>query len=124
MDSSDEKALMESLDPVIVELLDRLRERLDNKSKLMLYQEGYIDKQSHEIKSLKSDKYQKPKYQKKLKEAFKNMSSKKIELFEDYIEELIKSAEEFGAASSIAKIGEYKGWEVNLQISKTLPKGN
>ena len=79
MDSSDEKALMESLDPVIVELLqenvrlrgeiDRLRERLDNKSKLMLYQEGYIDKQSHEIKSLKSDKYQKPKYQEKLKEA-------------------------------------------------------
>ena len=35
----------------------------------MLYQEGYIDKQSHEIKSLKSDKYQKPKYQEKLKEA-------------------------------------------------------
>ena len=40
MDSSDEKALMESLDPVIVELLkenvrlrgeiDRLKERLDN----------------------------------------------------------------------------------------------
>ena len=41
MDSSDEKTLMESLDPVIVELLkenvrlrgeiDRLKERLDNK---------------------------------------------------------------------------------------------
>ena len=66
MDSSDEKALMESLDPVIVELLnenvrlrgeiDRLKERLDNKARLMIYQEGYIDKQSHEIKTLKSDK--------------------------------------------------------------------
>lgn len=53
-----------------------------------------------------------------------DMSSKRIELLGDYIEELIKSAEEFGAASSIAKIGEYKGWEVNLQISKNLPKGN
>ena len=78
MDSSDEKTLMESLDPVIVELLkenvrlrgeiDRLKERLDNKARLMIFQEGYIDKQSHEIKTLKSDKYQKPKYQEKLKE--------------------------------------------------------
>ena len=52
MDSSDEKALMESLDPVIVELLnenvrlrgeiDRLKERLDNKARLMIFQEGYI----------------------------------------------------------------------------------
>ena len=43
MDSSDEKTLMESLDPVIVELLkenvrlrgeiDRLKERLDNKKR-------------------------------------------------------------------------------------------
>ena len=56
MDSSDEKALMESLDPVIVELLNEnvrlqmennlLRERLDNKTRLMIFQEGYIDKQS------------------------------------------------------------------------------
>ena len=79
MDSSDEKALMESLDPVIVELLkenvrlrgeiDRLKERLDNKARLMIFQEGYIDKQSQAIKTLKSDKYQKPKYQEKLKEA-------------------------------------------------------
>ena len=78
MDSSDEKALMESLDPVIVELLkenvrlrgeiDRLKERLDNKARLMIFQEGYIDKQSQAIKTLKSDKYQKPKYQEKLKE--------------------------------------------------------
>lgn len=52
------------------------------------------------------------------------MSNKRIEPLEDYIEELIKSAEEFGAASSMAKIGEYKGWEVNIQISKILPKGN
>ena len=52
MDSSDEKTLMESLDPVIVELLkenvrlrgeiDRLKERLDNKARLMIFQEGYI----------------------------------------------------------------------------------
>ena len=51
MDSSDEKTLMESLDPVIVELLkenvrlrgeiDRLKERLDNKARLMIFQEGY-----------------------------------------------------------------------------------
>ena len=78
MDSSDEKTLMESLDPVIVELLkenvrlrgeiDRLKERLDNKARLMIFQEGYIDKQSQAIKTLKSDKYQKPKYQEKLKE--------------------------------------------------------
>ena len=77
MDSSDEKTLMESLDPVIVELLkenvrlrgeiDRLKERLDNKARLMIFQEGYIDKQSQAIKTLKSDKYQKPKYQEKLK---------------------------------------------------------
>ena len=70
---------MESLDPVIVELLkenvrlrgeiDRLKERLDNKARLMIFQEGYIDKQSQAIKTLKSDKYQKPKYQEKLKEA-------------------------------------------------------
>ena len=52
------------------------------------------------------------------------MSNKRIEPLEDYIEELIKSAEEFGAASSMVKIGEYKGWEVNIQISKILPKGN
>ena len=73
MDSSDEKILMESLDPVIVELLNEnvrlqmennlLRERLDNKTRLMIFQEGYIDKQSQAIKTLKSDKYQKPKYQ-------------------------------------------------------------
>ena len=79
MDSSDEKILMESLDPVIVELLNEnvrlqmennlLRERLDNKTRLMIFQEGYIDKQSQAIKTLKSDKYQKPKYQEKLKEA-------------------------------------------------------
>ena len=60
---------MESLDPVIVELLkenvrlrgeiDRLKERLDNKARLMIFQEGYIDKQSQAIKTLKSDKYQK-----------------------------------------------------------------
>ena len=66
MDSSDEKTLMESLDPVIVELLkenvrlrgeiDRLKERLDNKARLMIFQEGYIDKQSQAIKTLKSDK--------------------------------------------------------------------
>ena len=78
MDSSDEKTLMESLDPVVVELLkenvrlrgeiDRLKERLDNKARLMIFQEGYIDKQSQAIKTLKSDKYQKPKYQEKLKE--------------------------------------------------------
>ena len=78
MDSSDEKTLMESLDPVIVELLkenvrlrgeiDLLKERLDNKARLMIFQEGYIDKQSQAIKTLKSDKYQKPKYQEKLKE--------------------------------------------------------
>ena len=78
MDSSDEKTLMESLDPVIVELLkenvrlrgeiDRLKERLDNKARLMIFQEGYIDKQSQAIKTLKSDKYQKPKYQEKMKE--------------------------------------------------------
>jgi hypothetical protein len=52
------------------------------------------------------------------------MSNKRIKQLEDYLEELIKSADEFGAASSIAKIGEYKGWEVNLQISKIRPKGN
>ena len=34
----------------------------------MIFQEGYIDKQSQAIKTLKSDKYQKPKYQEKLKE--------------------------------------------------------
>ena len=78
MDSSDEKTLMGSMDPVIVELLkenvrlrgeiDRLKERLDNKARLMIFQEGYIDKQSQAIKTLKSDKYQKPKYQEKLKE--------------------------------------------------------
>lgn len=67
------------MDPVIVELLnenvrlrgeiDRLKERLDNKARLMIFQEGYIDKQSQAINTLKSDKYQKPKYQEKLKEA-------------------------------------------------------
>ncbi len=102
MDSSDEKALMESLDPVIVELLkenvrlrgeiDRLRERLDNKSKLMLYQEGYIDKQSQLIKDLKSDKYQKAKYQKKLKEADDRHKSrlKSLEASYLYREETLK----------------------------------
>ena len=79
MDSSDTKAFGESQESVIAELREennrlqmennRLKERLDNKARLMIYQEGYIDKQSHEIKTLKSDKYQKPKYQKKLKEA-------------------------------------------------------
>ena len=48
--------------------IDRLKERLDNKARLMIFQEGYIDKQSQAIKTLKSDKYQKPKYQEKLKE--------------------------------------------------------
>ena len=102
MDSSDEKALMESLDPVIVELLnenvrlrgeiDRLKERLDNKARLMIYQEGYIDKQSQAIKSLKSDKYQKPKYQKKLKEADDRHKSrlKSLEASYLYREETLK----------------------------------
>ena len=95
MDSSDEKILMESLDPVIVELLNEnvrlqmennlLRERLDNKTRLMIFQEGYIDKQSQAIKTLKSDKYQKPKYQKQLKEAGEKHKSRLKSLEASYL---------------------------------------
>lgn len=131
MDSSDEKALMESLDPVIVELLnenvrlrgeiDRLRERLDNKSKLMLYQEGYIDIQSQAIKTLKSDKYQKPKYQEKLKEADDRHKSriKSLEASYLYKEETLRIYIDNFREEKIKLVEENKRLRNNIKDLKT-----
>ena len=93
MDSSDEKTLIESLDPVIVELLkenvrllekiDELKEKinklhekiddlnlkLEDSKKINSYQDKSIEKLRNNIKDLKTDVYEKPVFKEMLQDA-------------------------------------------------------